>query len=347
MRLVRFVCTSCQRAFDISDKYAGRKVKCPGCGAVSFFSPPQEAIVPQHQETPIPVEPAQARETNPCPHCGEEILVVAKKCKHCNEFLYAERPSQHNEPMANRPPSSAHLAAGRRSSSSARPMAARRNGASILIMVGLIAALIVGGVLAFSAKYGKSAPGSASISKPAGGTTTTQPSDVKKEPLASKALSQLSPAQMGETFRKKVEQDIARFKRPVLKKGDDGKLFMSSWDITEVSFDVKHNSTSVMLPYYGVLSFDATPKMSLGYTTEQEARTLGESTLVAIIPVSPKHVHKYQWQPGEGWVFSGGQHCLSGEIEEYSCTASADSYTPCGCPEGNLPFGYKSGRSRD
>lgn len=28
-----------------------------------------------------------AAKTRACPYCGEEILVVAKKCKHCGEFL--------------------------------------------------------------------------------------------------------------------------------------------------------------------------------------------------------------------------------------------------------------------
>ena len=32
-------------------------------------------------------------ETKLCPYCGEEILAVAKKCKHCGEFLKEE-----NEP---------------------------------------------------------------------------------------------------------------------------------------------------------------------------------------------------------------------------------------------------------
>lgn len=25
--------------------------------------------------------------TKKCPYCGEEILAIAKKCKHCNEWL--------------------------------------------------------------------------------------------------------------------------------------------------------------------------------------------------------------------------------------------------------------------
>ncbi len=28
-----------------------------------------------------------ADETKECPYCGEEILAIAKKCKHCGEFL--------------------------------------------------------------------------------------------------------------------------------------------------------------------------------------------------------------------------------------------------------------------
>lgn len=32
--------------------------------------------------------------TKRCPYCGEEILAVAKKCKHCGEWLEPKEPEQ-------------------------------------------------------------------------------------------------------------------------------------------------------------------------------------------------------------------------------------------------------------
>lgn len=38
-------------------------------------------------------EGGPARETRACPYCAEEILVAARKCKHCGEFL-DEKPAK-------------------------------------------------------------------------------------------------------------------------------------------------------------------------------------------------------------------------------------------------------------
>ena len=33
-------------------------------------------------------------ETKRCPYCGEEILAVAKKCKHCGEWMETKEPEK-------------------------------------------------------------------------------------------------------------------------------------------------------------------------------------------------------------------------------------------------------------
>ena len=38
-------------------------------------------------------------ETKRCPYCGEEILAVARKCKHCGEWLDKEEPKKEEKKM--------------------------------------------------------------------------------------------------------------------------------------------------------------------------------------------------------------------------------------------------------
>ena len=133
--MATYRCGNCGYSQPTSDALVGKKVKCPKCnaaGAVSA-STPLEAAAQQMQraktkavrprqlqqvETPppsiIPPEPSSSATwgsgsgygSNPatmkaCPFCGEWILMSAKKCKHCGEFLDKKsRPRQQQSQAA-------------------------------------------------------------------------------------------------------------------------------------------------------------------------------------------------------------------------------------------------------
>ena len=43
----------------------------------------------------VPQAKVETEETKRCPYCGEEILAVAKKCKHCGEWIEKEVPKEY------------------------------------------------------------------------------------------------------------------------------------------------------------------------------------------------------------------------------------------------------------
>jgi membrane protein YdbS with pleckstrin-like domain len=67
-----------------------------------FPQPVEAARQPQQVQTPVTSEASvpTPSTTRACPYCGEQILTVAKKCKHCGEFLDASgKPSIASAPQ--------------------------------------------------------------------------------------------------------------------------------------------------------------------------------------------------------------------------------------------------------
>ena len=79
-------CPSCAKLIDAADDRAGQVVACPGCGGQMQLPAANVQTVLDAQKAPVGTAEGGA-ETKACPYCGEAILKVAKKCKHCGSFL--------------------------------------------------------------------------------------------------------------------------------------------------------------------------------------------------------------------------------------------------------------------
>jgi len=81
--------------------------ECPKCGIViSKFKSKQESKIKPHSDDPIIDDTTTQSKSaadqedlvyKDCPYCGEQILKVAKKCKHCGEFLEMQSAPKEDE----------------------------------------------------------------------------------------------------------------------------------------------------------------------------------------------------------------------------------------------------------
>lgn len=78
-----FKCPCCEQILQSQSEWIGQQTQCPHCGETIDIAPDYH----------VPKEPPQSN-TKTCPFCGETILKVAKKCKHCGEFLVPQPQKQ-------------------------------------------------------------------------------------------------------------------------------------------------------------------------------------------------------------------------------------------------------------
>ncbi len=75
---IKFICPHCKQSLEAPPDMLGQLIDCPSCS---------QSIEVQMAKPPLSTPPPPQKLTRACPFCSEEILMTARKCKHCGEIL--------------------------------------------------------------------------------------------------------------------------------------------------------------------------------------------------------------------------------------------------------------------
>ncbi|QDU34377.1 hypothetical protein KS4_24450 [Poriferisphaera corsica] len=113
--MIKFHCDKCGQKLGVSPEYAGKKVKCTGCGVAHIVPAcgdemeskaysegyelgmlPEGAVKSDHKKTKEEIEAVLEKESATlighgmikCPHCGKAVKEGVKLCVNCGEFIH-------------------------------------------------------------------------------------------------------------------------------------------------------------------------------------------------------------------------------------------------------------------
>jgi predicted RNA-binding Zn-ribbon protein involved in translation (DUF1610 family) len=117
---ITITCPSCSQQLEVPEDLLGQVVECPACNQSLQLPDPEPTSPPAPPSKKIVFRKSGKRsagnslatqsvgnKTKACPFCGEEILTVAVKCKHCNSALTGKGKAQTAAPQKQKTSSTA------------------------------------------------------------------------------------------------------------------------------------------------------------------------------------------------------------------------------------------------